>query len=70
MSQIVLVIEGCVQLIRQGDQAAADARNAARNDLDKSGTWHPATEIIFCVDCGMVGQRIGHMGCQFPQDHP
>lgn len=23
-----------------------------------------------CSDCGELGERIGHMGCQYPQDHP
>jgi len=22
-----------------------------------------------CADCGEPGERTGHMGCQFPQDH-
>ncbi len=22
-----------------------------------------------CVDCGMLGERTGHMECQYPQDH-
>lgn len=22
-----------------------------------------------CADCGEVGERTGHMGCQYPQDH-
>jgi hypothetical protein len=22
-----------------------------------------------CADCGEYGERTGHMGCQYPQDH-
>jgi len=23
-----------------------------------------------CADCGELGERTGHMGCQYPQDRP
>lgn len=30
----------------------------------------PTRRIIeACPDCGEEGERIGHQGCQYPQDH-
>lgn len=46
----------------------AQARNRViyNEGIEDLGTWQPVGS--FCVDCGCVGERKGHMGCQFPQN--
>lgn len=67
--QIALVQDGFVQKFRGGNQELADSLNSMIADSTEK-CWHPVSEIVFCVDCGQIGECIGHMSCQFPQNHP
>lgn len=58
------------RLIAQAFVDGADAALAAEDGRDRPRSLGmPAKKKPRCADCGEEGETIGHMGCQYPQDH-
>ena len=57
----VLVVIACAMLNH--------CQRVRESESHPAGALENSHEAERCTDCGEPGERTGHMGCQYPQDH-
>lgn len=73
MAMLVLTYAGYVEYFKNCSnkelaESLAKERNAKLDDqgYDDDAHWFVCDSLVFCHNCGLIGETVGHMGCGYP----